>query len=390
MIQNHAYLIRRNGIFYFSRRVPADVRSRFNKDRVIVSLHTRSLPKAQRSAAALSDRLERYWDSIRLEVFHTRELGLSLVQEFEADRSSASVSIEDALNSYLRLKGTGRSKTFFQGAARAVGYLTEATSAEELSSLSAADAARFRDHLIGRGMTAASVRRVFGTVKAITNLAIREYGLACPNVFANVFLPDDERASIRSPIPDDNIVAIQKECVELDDDVRWLVALISDTGMRLAEAAGLLVSDIRLDNEVPHIALRKHPWRSLKTNGSERDIPLVGMSLWAARRIVENQQDFAFPRYTDGSGCNANSASAAINKWLKPRVPDGCVVHSFRHSLRDRLRRVECPSDIADAIGGWATAGVGQKYGSGYGLEVKARWMERIVDRAPWTGNHDA
>jgi site-specific recombinase XerD len=379
VIQNHAYLIRRNGIFYFSRRVPADVRARFNKDRVIVSLHTRSLPKAQRSAAALSDRLERYWDSIRLEVFHTRELGLSLVQEVEADRSSVSVSIEDALDSYLRLKGTGRSKTFFQGAARAVGYLTEATSAEELSSLSAADAARFRDHLIGRGMTAASVRRVFGTVKAITNLAIREYGLACPNVFANVFIPDDENASTRLPIPDENLCAIQKECVELDDDVRWLVALISDTGMRLAEAAGLLVSDIKLDADVPHIALRKHPWRSLKTKGSERDIPLVGMSLWAARRIVENQQDFAFPRYTDGSGCNANSASAAINKWLKPRVRDGCVVHSFRHSLRDRLRRVECPSDIADAIGGWATAGVGQKYGSGYGLEVKARWMRAIV-----------
>ena len=379
VIQNHAYLIRRNGIFYFSRRVPADVRSRFNKDRVIVSLHTRSLPKAQRSAATLADRLERYWDSIRLEVFHTRELGLSLVQEVEADRSGVSVSIQDALDSYLRLKGAGRSKTFFQGAKRALGYLTEATAAEELSSLSASDAARFRDHLIGKGMTAASVRRVFGTVKAITNLAIREYGLACPNVFANVFIPDDERASTRLPIPDENLGTIQEECVALDDDVRWLVALISDTGMRLAEAAGLLVSDIKLNAHIPHIALRKHPWRSLKTRGSERDIPLVGMSLWAARRIVENQQDFAFPRYTDSSGCNANSASAAINKWLKPRVPDGCVVHSFRHSLRDRLRRVECPSDIADAIGGWATAGVGQKYGSGYSLEAKARWMERIV-----------
>ena len=216
MIQNHAYLIRRNGIFYFSRRVPADVRSRFNKDRVIVSLHTRSLPKAQRSAAALSDRLERYWDSIRLEVFHTRELGLSLVQEVEADRSGLSVSIQDALDSYLRLKGAGRSKTFFQGAERAVGYLTEATDAEELSSLSASDAARFRDYLIGKGMTAASVRRVFGTVKAITNLAIREYGLACPNVFANVFIPDDEKASTRLPIPERNLVAIQKECVELN------------------------------------------------------------------------------------------------------------------------------------------------------------------------------
>ena len=187
------------------------------------------------------------------------------MQEIEADRSSVSVSIQDALDSYLRLKGAGRSKTFFQGAERAVGYLTEATDAEELSSLSAADAARFRNHLIGKGMTAASVRRVFGTVKAITNLAIREYGLACPNVFANVFIPDDEKASTRLPMPDDNHVAIQKECVELDDDVRWLVALISDTGMRLAETAGLLVSDIKLDAGVPHITLRKHPWRSLKT-----------------------------------------------------------------------------------------------------------------------------
>ena len=370
VIQNHSYLIRRNGIFYFSRRVPSDVCSRFNKDRVIVSLHTKSLPKAQRSGDVLSDRLERHWDSIRLEIFHTRELGLSVVREVETSDSYVSVSIQDALAIYIRLKGVGRNKTFFQRAERAVCCLTEATGAEELASLSASDAARFRDHLIGKGMTAASVRRVFGTVKAITNLAIREYGLACPNVFANVFIPEDEKASTRLPIPNDNLVAIQKECFELDDDVRWLVALISDTGIRLAEAAGLLVSDIHLDADVPHIALRKHPWRSLKTRGSERDIPLVGMSLWAARRVVENQQDFAFPRYTDGSGCNANSASAAINKWLKQRVPEGCVVHSFRHSLRDRLRRVECPSDIADAIGGWATAGVGQKYGSGYGLEV--------------------
>ena len=389
VIQNHSYLIRRNGIFYFSRRVPSDVCSRFNKDRVIVSLHTRSLPKAQRSADALSDRLERYWDSIRLEIFHTRELGLSVVREAETSNSLVSVSIKDALATYIRLKGVGRKKTFFQGAERADGYLTEATGAEELASLSASDAARFRDYLIGKGMTAASVRRVFGTVKAITNLAIREYGLSCPNVFANVFIPDDEKASTRLPIPDETLVAIQKECVALDDDVRWLVALISDTGMRLAEAAGLLVSDIKLDADVPHIVLRKHSWRTLKTKGSERDIPLVGMSLWAAQRISEREIEFAFPRYTDLSACNANSASAAINKWLKPRVPDGCVVHSFRHSLRDRLRRVECPSDIADAIGGWATAGVGQKYGSGYGLEVKTKWMERIVVRAPRTDNYD-
>ncbi len=62
--QKHAYQIRRNGIFYFSRRVPYDLQTRFNKERVTISLRTRSQAKAEKSAEALSDRLERYtnWD----------------------------------------------------------------------------------------------------------------------------------------------------------------------------------------------------------------------------------------------------------------------------------------------------------------------------------------
>ena len=43
-----------------------------------------------------------------------------------------------------------------------------------------------------------------------------------------------------------------------------------------------------------------------------------------------------------------NSASAALNKWLRNYAPEGCVVHSFRHSMRDRLRAVECPKEIID------------------------------------------
>ena len=173
---------------------------------------------------------------------------------------------------------------------------------------------------------------------------------------------------------------IQKDCRQADDEARWLVALISDTGMRLSEAAGLHIDDIKLDEEVPHIDLKPHAWRSLKTKGSQRQIPLVGASLWAAQRIKETNtaSPYAFPRYTSSKGTNANSASAAINKWLKPRVPEGCVIHSFRHSMRDRLRAVQCPSDMIDQIGGWATAGVGQAYGEGYNLKIRYRVISQL------------
>ena len=75
----------------------------------------------------------------------------------------------------------------------------------------------------------------------------------------------------------------------------------------------------------------------------------------------------------------ANSASAALNKWLKHYVPVGCTMHSFRHSMRDRLRAVQCPSDITDQIGGWTTDGVGQGYGSGYPMSVLREWLEKAA-----------
>ena len=81
---------------------------------------------------------------------------------------------------------------------------------------------------------------------------------------------------------------------------------------------------------------------------------------------------------TEETITNSNSASAALNKWLHHYVPKGCTMHSFRHSMRDRLRAVECPSEIIDQIGGWAFIDVGKKYGQGYDLTVCKIWFKKI------------
>ena len=188
----------------------------------------------------------------------------------------------------------------------------------------------------------------------------------------------DEVQEERQPIPLDSLRRIQRDCMAIDDEMRWLLAIISDTGMRLSEAAGLHKDDIILDAPVPYLNLQPHSWRRLKTKGSARHIPLIGASLWAAKRIQKHDSSYAFPRYCDGKICNANSASAALNKWMKKVIGDDFIVHGLRHSLRDRLRAVECPSDIIDAIGGWTTKGIGHAYGKGYGLEILAKWMKLL------------
>jgi len=54
-------------------------------------------------------------------------------------------------------------------------------------------------------------------------------------------------------------------------------------------------------------------------------------------RILEHNNDsmFAFPRYTSLDNCNANSASAALNKWLKSKLIKDYVIHDNRYSVVD-------------------------------------------------------
>lgn len=82
----------------------------------------------------------------------------------------------------------------------------------------------------------------------------------------------DRKAGVedRKPIAVDAIRLIQFECMTLDDELRWLVVLVSDTGLRLAEAVGLHLSDIDLDHAFPLLVIKEHPWRRLKTEGSNR------------------------------------------------------------------------------------------------------------------------
>ncbi|MDB9833374.1 tyrosine-type recombinase/integrase [Planktomarina temperata] len=376
----------RNGYYYFSRRVPADLQGHYSYHRIVQGLRTTSPQKAKVQASITAAKLEAYWSQMRLA--KSDVIGLSLVRDSSSSSQEVASnqpqtncpSLLDALEVYLEQKGKGRPKTFRVAAERSCNYLIGLSGNKPLSHYTRQDALQFRDWLMARGLTGSSITRNFSYLKAVINFALSEYALDIRNPFVGVYHDRSAGVLVRKPIPIEAIRNVQSECHAIDDDMRWLIALISDTGMRLAEGAGLLKEDlVGLDTDLPCVRVTKHPWRNLKTSSSERHIPLIGEALWAAKRIVEadNGSDFAFPRYNRTSPTAANSVSAALNKWLKQYVPAGCTMHSFRHSMRDRLRAVQCPADMTDQIGGWMTDGVGQGYGSGYPLSVLREWLEK-------------
>ena len=377
--KSNTYTFQKNGIWYFSLRVPADLRRHYETGRIAYSLRTRSLRQARMRALSDAAKLDRHWYMMRMS---SDDLpGKHMLDEAGSSSEVGGYKLSDAVAVYLRLKGQNKPPAFEAAVKRGCGYLIDCCGNNDLAEYTRSDATKFRDYLFNKGLNGASVARIFGTVRAVINLAFSEFGLSIINPFSNVYFDRSAGVTKRLPVRPENIKKVQEECYKADDEKRWLVALIADTGMRLAEGAGLLRSDFIEQDGILCVNVRRHPWRSLKTSSSERIIPLVGSAKWAVERIMEQlaASEFAFPSYNDGERTNANSASAALNKWLKGKIGPAYTIHSFRHSMRDRLRAVECPSEVIDQIGGWLTQGVGSGYGSGHSNKIKQKWLNEAI-----------
>ena len=125
------------------------------------------------------------------------------------------------------------------------------------------------------------------------------------------------------------------------------------------------LEDIDLENDLIHI--RANSARRLKTKSSQRTLPLVGYAKLAIEQALEQgDSTYLFPRYIRDGKCYATHASNALNKWLKKDF-GGLTAHCLSHTFRDRLRAIECSTDMIDQIGGWRLASsIGTNYGHGY------------------------
>ena len=71
------YTFIRGGYYYFSRRVPADLRGHYSYHRIVQGLRTTSPQKAKLQASITAAKLEEYWGQMRLA--KSDVIGMSLV-----------------------------------------------------------------------------------------------------------------------------------------------------------------------------------------------------------------------------------------------------------------------------------------------------------------------
>ncbi|MEX3935082.1 DUF6538 domain-containing protein [Paraburkholderia phymatum] len=410
------YCRKKGNLLFFRRRVPLDLREQLGKDYFVASLGTADPREALPLIRAWLKKTDKEWGELRSPTrAGTLQRARQLLAEYGVDpvapaegplwafedvlaetqgdrdvlpephRTALQVlqgvrefTLEDAIDEYVAARPGDATR-----AERALRYLKSYLGGDrDIRKLRRVDVNGFVQHLLGQDMSTTTVQRYLTPLKAAFGRAIRENELKCENVFARVEIPQMGKDKVdREVFTLDQYRALDAALnAHPQDTLRSILLVVSETGARLAEIVGLAKADLKLDATPPHIALKPHPWRPLKTPGSTRKIPLTDRARDSLRAAKERTSDHVhlYPQYSTAEGTRTDSVSAALVKWVRTRegLKDTRLGnHSLRHGMKDLLRSIKCPAEAADQIIGHATPGMGANYGEGYPLEMLYAWI---------------
>ncbi len=369
MAYNLRHTFRRGTTFYYNRRVPKGVDDAFGCS--VVRLNLGCDPeKALQLSEALTDKLDELWSSPRVVPVDLNQLHLGLLpQRFD---------LLSCLDAYLEVRDICEKPVRL-----AVRALTHVAGNKEITDYTRTEAKQLIHTLTKKGNKSATVRRRLQSLHAVFEFGFHELEIDKRNPFARLMIPREGRdVTKRGVFRDDQLQKLYSAALASGKDTRLILPILGETGARLAEIVGLRWEDVNLDDGVVRIV--PHPYRGLKTRGSEREVPLVGDALRAMLALANNRDggDFVFSRWLRPEGFASTHASNTLNQFLSSRYA-GLTCHCFRHTMRDRLRNAGAPMELIDNIGGWSSAGgVGVRYGYGFNLDRKREFMERIAIRS--------
>jgi len=113
----------KNGIYYFVRRVPSHLQKHYSSKKITYSLRTRSAPAAASRASRAAHQLDEYWYHLRIKdvdlpgKHRLRMAANTSVNAAQVSLTDA-VTLSEAVEVYLKLKGADRPVTFRRAAER--------------------------------------------------------------------------------------------------------------------------------------------------------------------------------------------------------------------------------------------------------------------------------
>ncbi len=150
----------------------------------------------------------------------------------------------------------------------------------------------------------------------------------------------------------------------------WLPVLALFTGARQAELGSLTAANVQTDVEIAvpllYFVTERARGKRVKTDASERVVPvhpevlrLGFLDYVAARRRADGQDAWLFPSVSPDKGrAGVPAWSQWFGRYLRSTgvIDKAKVFHSFRHTVKDALRRGRADHEIREALIGHAQA----------------------------------
>ena len=137
------HIMNPDGVYYYIRRVPCDLSDFYAIKRLCFSLKTKYLNTARRLSRSIQKKPEDYWLGLRLQNLDIPQIKVSSKPSETLDQDG--VSLSDALELYLKLKGQGKDQVFFRTAKRNNRYVTSLLGDKPFSAFSSEEAGQFCD-----------------------------------------------------------------------------------------------------------------------------------------------------------------------------------------------------------------------------------------------------
>ena len=128
-----------------------DLKHHYAKDRIVVSLKTKSVKEAYHLSQNMLLKLNQYWFTLRINNGDITIIPTQVTQQNSPKRAQ-NPTLSDALQTYFKLKGVGKGEIFFRASRRAVKDVIDLLKDRSLDAYSTTDAAHFRDHMMSRGL----------------------------------------------------------------------------------------------------------------------------------------------------------------------------------------------------------------------------------------------
>ena len=239
--------------------------------------------------------------------------------------------------------------------------------------------------LLDSGKKTGTVKKALISVRKFVRKAIAVHELNISNPFDEIEIKGLGLDISKKEVFDSNQLSTVKSFILKKSDLTTaqVLGLLADTGTRCGEVGGITLNDICLDHDIPHMRYRVLESRDVKNKSSEREMPLVGLSLEVAKKIkseAKKGQVYAFPQWVKGTEFDHTGCSNAVNKLLQTKFKNHST-HCFRHTMTDRLKDADVRGDIIDAICGWSGNGMRDNYGKTQRLEILRDALLKVLER---------